>query len=110
MFKRPLYRLFGLCFSQLFAADTLRLEDVGSRVINRFEDSQYLRKIHDPLAERLKVLRIEYPIMVFHVGAGDVGGDLFKLHHGIAAVGVEGDVARIEVDPDGWMIHRTYQF
>ena len=109
MFKRFLYPFFGLCFGQLFAADTFRLEAIWSRIVNRFEDSQYLCKIHRTLTERPKVPRIKYPVVVFHVGAGNVGGNLLKFHHRIAAIGVEGDVARIEVDSDRWMIHRTYQ-
>ena len=109
MFKRPLYSLLGLCFGQLFATDAFRLEDIGARIINRLEDSQYLRKIYDSLAERPKVPRIEYPVMVFHVGAGNVRGNLLKFYHRIAAIGVEGYIARIEVDSDRWVVHRTYQ-
>ena len=109
MFKRLLYPFLGLCFGQILAADAFRLENIGTRVINRFEDSQHLRKIYDSLAERREVPRVEYAIVVFQMGAGNVRGDLLKFHNGIAAVGVEGDVARIEVDADGWVIDRMYQ-
>ena len=73
MFKRLLYPFLGLRFGQIFAADTFRLEDVGSRIINRLEDSQHLCEVHDPLAKRPKVPRLKYPVVVFQMGAGDVG-------------------------------------
>ena len=109
MFKRLLYPFLGLRFRQFLAANAFRLEDVGSRIVNRLEDSQYLREVHGALTNCCEVPRIEYSIVVFQMGAGNVRGNFLKFYDGITAVSVEGDIARIEVDPDGRVVHRTYQ-